>query len=248
MDGITLERLGNLHLVLLHLPIGFVAAAVLVEFWRWRRPSAESAWLQGRLLAANALASVLTAAAGLLLAEGGGYAEELLARHRWAGVVCAGLAIAVWLIHARGRVGAARGVLGLLLAATVVAGHLGATLTHGPAVTAWWRPVKTGTAEAAADAVFIKEIQPIFAKACIECHGPDKARGGLRLDSRAAALAGGKSGLLAIVAGRPEKSELIRRVKLPREDDEAMPFDEDLALTAAEIAALERWIAAGAKW
>jgi len=248
MDGITLERLGNLHLVFLHLPIGFVVAAVLMELWRWRRPSAENAWLQGRLLAANAVASVLTAGAGLVLASGGGYAEELLAQHRWAGVVCAGLAIAVWLVHARGNVVLARGWLGLLLAATVIAGHLGATLTHGPAVTVWWRPVKKEKAVAAQDAVFINEIQPILAKACIECHGPDKARGQLRLDSRAAALAGGKSGLPAIVPGKSGASELIRRVKLPREDDQAMPFDEELALTAAEIATLERWIAGGAKW
>jgi len=248
MDGITLESFGNLHLVFLHLPIGFVVAAVLIELWRWKRPSAEGAWLQGRLLAANAVASVVTAGFGLMLATGGGYPEELLAQHRWAGVVCAGLAILVWLVHARGKAVAARGMLGLLMAATVVTGHLGATLTHGPAVTTWWRQAKPNEPVATRDVVFIKEIQPIFAKACIECHGPDKARGQLRLDSRAAALAGGKSGLPAIVPGKPENSELIRRVKLPREDDEAMPFDEELALTTAEIAALERWIKDGAKW
>lgn len=251
MDGITLERLGNLHLVFLHLPIGFVVAAVLLELWCRGRPSAESAWLQGRLLAANAVASVLTAGAGLAMAEGGGYADGPLAQHRWAGVVCAGLAIAAWLAHARGRLWWARGTLGLLFAATVVTGHLGATLTHGSAVTSWWKagkPEKTAGAAAAGDAVFEKEIQPILTKACIECHGPDKSRGRLRLDSRAAALAGGKSGLPAIVPGKLEKSEMIRRVKLPREDEEAMPFDEELALTAAEIATLERWIAGGAKW
>ena len=251
MDGITLERLGNLHLVFLHLPIGFVVAAVLLELWRWRRPSSEGAWMQGRLLAANAVASVLTAGAGLALAEGGGYAEGLLAQHRWAGVVCAGLAIATWLVHARGRVWLARGTLGLLLVATGVTGHLGATLTHGSGVTAWWKAEKPETKAGVAavlDAVFEKEIQPILAKACIECHGPDKARGRLRLDSREAALAGGKSGLPAIVPGKPEKSEMIRRVKLPRDDEQAMPFDEDLALTEAEIAVLERWIASGAKW
>lgn len=255
MDGITLERLGNLHLVFLHLPIGFVVAAALLELWRWRRPSAESAWLQGRLLAANAVASLLTAGAGLALASGGAYDGELLSLHRWAGVACAGLAIAAWLVHARGRVWLARGTLGVLVAATVVAGHLGATLTHGPGVTTWWRVQKAKpavvtavVASTAKASVFENEIQPILVKVCIDCHGPEKAKGRLRLDTREAALAGGKSGVPTLVPGKPAESELLRRVKLPRDDDEAMPSDDGPGLTPAEIAALERWIAAGAAW
>lgn len=259
MDGITLERLGNLHLVFLHLPIGFVVAAVLVEFWRWRRPSTEGAWLQGRLLAANAVASLITAGAGLLLAANGNYDGDTVALHRWAGAACAGLAIAVWLVHACGRVWMARATLGILLAATVIAGHYGATLTHGPAVAAWWRlekPARKTAAVAVAGAgvavpgtvVFAKDIEPVLAKACIDCHGPKKAKGRLRLDSREAALSAGTSGLPAIVPGNPAESELLRRVKLPRDDEEAMPSDNGPGLTPAEISALERWIAAGADW
>ncbi|CAM2781365.1 c-type cytochrome domain-containing protein [Rariglobus hedericola] len=256
MDGITLERLGNLHLVFLHLPIGFVVAAVLLELWRWRRPSVEGAWLQGRLLAANAVASLLTAGAGLLLASGGNYSGEVLALHRWAGVTCAALAIAAWMAHARGGKWAGRVMLFALLVATIVAGHLGATLTHGSAVTVWWRTEKTESKKTtvavhpiAADApVFEKEIRPLLERSCFECHGPLKARGRLRLDTREAALAGGKSGLPAITPGKPEASELLRRIKLPRDDDEAMPAGDALELTPAEIARLEKWIVDGASW
>lgn len=252
MDGITLQRLGNLHLVFLHLPIGLVVAIVLTELWRHRRPSAESAWLQGRLFAANAVASLLAAGAGLLLAAGGKYNGETLALHRWAGVACAGLALAAWLVHARGRAWVTRGVLGLLLAATVVAGHFGATLTHGPEVAAWWRTERPEPRPAAPESlretVFSKEIQPILDRSCVECHGPKKSKGRLRLDSRAAALAGGKSGEPAITPGKPETSELLRRVKLPRDDEEAMPSNDSPGLTPEEIAALERWIKAGAEW
>ncbi|MDF3058107.1 MAG: hypothetical protein K0R17_2322 [Rariglobus sp.] len=250
MEGIIPERLGNLHLVFLHLPIGFVVAAVLLECWRWRRPSTEGAWLQGRLLAANAVASLLAAGAGLVLASNGSYAADALALHRWTGVACAGLAIAAWLAHVRGGPVLARGALGVLFATTVAAGHFGATLTHGAGVTAWWADGATGAgvAQAPAAPVFVKEIQPVLERACIDCHGPEKARGRLRLDSRAAALLGGKSGVPAVVPGKPETSELLRRVKLPRDHDEAMPADEGPGLSAAEIAALERWIAAGAAW
>jgi len=265
MDGITLERLGNLHLVFLHLPIGFVVAAVLLELWRWRRPSEEGAWLQGRLLAANAVASLLTAGAGLVLAGTGTYAADMLALHRWAGVICAGLAIVAWWVHARGGKWAGRGALAMLVVATVVTGHFGATLTHGPGVTEWWRKPGADAAEkavarkdaaeavvvkpaAVAAVVFAKDVQPLLEKSCIECHGPKKAKGRLRLDTREAALAGGKSGKPSITPGKPEESELLRRVKLPRDDDEAMPAGDGPGLTPAEIAVVEKWIAAGANW
>lgn len=263
MDGITLERLGNLHLVFLHLPIGFVAAAVLLELWRWRRPSEEGAWLQGRLLAANAVASLLTAGAGLVLAATGNYEADALALHRWAGVICAGLAIAAWWTHARGGKWAGRGALSGLLVATVVAGHFGATLTHGPGVTEWWRAEAKNAADKkdvkAADAVvvkpaaeagvvFSKDVLPVLETSCVECHGPKKSRGRLRLDTREAALAGGKSGQPTITPGKPDASELLRRVKLPRDDDEAMPAGDGPGLTPTEIAVLEKWIAGGAEW
>lgn len=256
MDGIPLERLGNLHLVFLHLPIGFTAAAVLMEFWRWRRPSPDVAWLQGRLLAVNAVAALMTAGAGLILASGGSYAAGTLALHRWTGVICAGLAIVAWVARTRGRPWQGRAALAALAASTVAAGHFGATLTHGAAVTVWWgaatpvpmRTPITSTPAGTEPSVFAKEIHPLLERACIDCHGPLKAKGRLRLDSREAALAGGKSGEPAIVPGKPEASELLRRVKLPRDDDEAMPGGDEPALTPAEIAALEKWIAGGAAW
>jgi len=253
MDSIIPERLGNLHLILLHLPIGFVAAAVLLEFWRWKRPSPEGAWLQGRLLAANAVASLLAAGAGLLLASTGSYDEGALALHRWAGVGCAGFAIVAWLTHVRGGMWSARVTLGILFLVTTVTGHLGATLTHGARVTNWWgvaassevKPVVTSTIQP--DAV-TKSAMVVLERSCIECHGVKKARGKLRLDTRAAALAGGKSGQPALTLGKPETSELIRRVKLPRDDDEAMPSTEGPGLSATDIKTLETWIAAGAQW
>jgi uncharacterized membrane protein len=259
MDAILLERIGSLHLVLLHLPIGFVVAAGMLELSKWWRPSVDGTIYQRRLLAMNAVASLFTAGAGLVLASTGNYPAETLEWHRWAGLVCAGLAVAAWLAQVRGRVEVARAALAALLAATVVTGHLGATLTHGPEVANFWisarsgdpvKPVQSPGIASRADTigVFEKEILPVLDSACIECHGPDKAKGRLRLDSRAAAFAGGRSGRPAIVPGKPEESELLRRVRLPREDDEAMPLGDDPGLSVAEIASLEKWIAAGAEW
>ena len=61
---------------------------------------------------------------------------------------------------------------------------------------------------------FARDIQPILQKSCMECHGPEKPKGKLRLDSREAALKGGKDGVV-IVPGQADKSEVYRRIRLP---------------------------------
>ncbi len=224
---------GNAHLLLLHLPIGLVVAAVLLECWTWRDGLARR--LVEKVLAANAGFAVLAAAAGLMLAEQGGYPETTLAWHRWAGLVCAGVAILAWWLHARKGVVAGRVGLGLLAGVTAVAGHFGATLTHGEGLMAW-------SARTEKTAVAASDVHPVLVKHCVECHGPKKQKGRLRLDTLAAARAEGKSGEVALVPGDPEKSELIRRILLPRDDDEAMPPGDQIPLSSAEITALEAWV------
>ncbi len=78
---------------------------------------------------------------------------------------------------------------------------------------------------------------------CVSCHGAAKMAG-LDLRQRPAMLAGGSRGA-AIVPGKPDESLLYRAVK--REGDVKMPPGKS-ALSADEIAAIGRWIAAGAPW
>src|SRR5690606_30682790 len=77
-----------------------------------------------------------------------------------------------------------------------------------------------GTASDATAVQYNRDIRPILADHCFACHGPDSAsrEAGLRLDQREAALEAG-----VMVAGNPEASELIRRIQLPEDEDEAMP-------------------------
>lgn len=91
---------------------------------------------------------------------------------------------------------------------------------------------------------FVRDIQPIFKQHCLECHGA-KLEGGLRLDSRARALAGGDSGQPAIIAGDPGKSRLIRLVR--GEGKVRMPFKKE-PLPTQQIDQLVRWVAQGAIW
>ena len=101
-------------------------------------------------------------------------------------------------------------------------------------------------ASAPAPAVdFTRDIQPLLARRCVSCHGPDTQEAGLRLDDGKAATAELESGSRAIVPGRPDASELLKRVMAT--DDTRMP-PEGAALSAAQVQALTDWIAAGAEW
>src|SRR5438445_3875145 len=83
---------------------------------------------------------------------------------------------------------------------------------------------------------FARDIQPIFIKRCYECHGPDKQRNNLRLDRKADALKGGKSGKGLFTAGKSAESELIARVT-SQDPDEVMPAKGE-RLTAEQIGLL----------
>lgn len=101
---------------------------------------------------------------------------------------------------------------------------------------------------AAAEAVdFARDVAPIFAELCYQCHGPDKQESGLRLDQRAAVFKGGDTGPL-FVAGSSKTSELVHRVSAA--DDERMPppGPTSKALSAEQVARIAAWIDAGAPW
>jgi mono/diheme cytochrome c family protein len=100
-------------------------------------------------------------------------------------------------------------------------------------------------AAAAAPVDFVREVKPILDRACVSCHGPAKRKGELRLDTRAAALAGGLSGP-SVVPGKAKESPLLQRV-LGEGGEDRMPLKAD-PLTAAEVSLLRRWIDEGAIW
>ncbi len=95
----------------------------------------------------------------------------------------------------------------------------------------------------AAAADFNRDVKPVLAKHCIACHGPDKQRASLRLDSAAAVRAGGNSGP-AVVPGKSDTSLLIHAV-LGARDVKVMP-PKGARLSPAEVAVLRKWIDAGA--
>lgn len=90
------------------------------------------------------------------------------------------------------------------------------------------------------------DIKPIFEKSCVKCHGAEKHKGELRLDSLEASLKGGKDGV-AIIVKDSAKSPLVQSVAR-LDPDEAMPPDgKGDPLSAAQIGLIRAWIDQGAK-
>ena len=93
---------------------------------------------------------------------------------------------------------------------------------------------------------FEKRIRPLLAERCYECHSADakKLKGGLRLDSREAALKGGDT-RAAVVHGQPDKSLLIEAVRYGNQDLQMPPKSR---LSDAQVADLAEWVKRGAPW
>ena len=95
---------------------------------------------------------------------------------------------------------------------------------------------------------FNRDIRPMMSDTCFHCHGfdPKSRKGGLRLDIREEALKAGKSGEIAIVPGKPDQSEIIKRI-FSTDAEDVMPEKEaHKTLSAAQKELFRRWVAEGA--
>jgi hypothetical protein len=142
----------------------------------------------------------------------------------------------------------------MVLLATIT-GHYGGNLTHGSTYLVEYapQPIRSlmGLAPrrppvesfAAADP-FLDLVGPMFQSRCSSCHNDDKRQGELVLTTYDGVRRGGETGA-AVVAGRPQFSELLNRVSLPSDDESFMPAEGKTPLTEAQIQIIEWWIAAG---
>ena len=98
---------------------------------------------------------------------------------------------------------------------------------------------KTGVTYAA-------DIKPIFEKSCFKCHGAEKQKGKLRLDSLEATLKGGDDGKV-LEPGKSAESTLVHSVARLDEDEAMPPADKGKPLTKEEVGLIRAWIDQGAK-
>lgn len=262
--------LGRFHPLIVHLPIGFfllVALAEAATFHPRLRSRVEPAL--GLLVPLSAIAALAAFLMGQLLALEGGFPAGALGWHRRLTLLALIGMAACWVLFERqhqkdGRGRAAyRGVLGLTLGLLSLGAHFGGTMTRGESYLSKYapgplkpllgtpepeNPGKSTLAPAAPGAeplVYRDVIQPLLTKYCVDCHGAEKQKGKLRLDSLELVLKGGEDGP-AVVAGAPSKSLLVTRMLLPLGDDDHMPPKDEPSPPPEAVELLEFWIERGA--
>jgi uncharacterized membrane protein len=252
--------LGHLHPMLVHLPIGSLVLLGILELLATFPRFKDAAQNKRVILGFATAGSAAAASCGWLLSQSGGFDPQILYWHRLAGFGVAGACAVSWLLCRANRPRACRVCLLATLILLVVSGHFGGEITHGrgfftryaPAPLRWLLGEKDQSqapspvpADLTQRRVFADVVQPILLKRCSSCHGPEKQKGGLRVDSLEMLRQGGKNGPV-MVAGKADESPMIQRLLLPLSQDDHMPPEGKPQPAPAEIGLLQWWINSGA--
>jgi len=253
---------GRFHPLVVHLPIGFLLMAVLVQFsTKWPKFSPLQTYVT-YIWGLGALSALLAVVFGYFLSLSGNYDEDLLLLHKWSGVGVLVISIGCYYFYKKPspRPQIVKWILVLLATVSIIyTGHLGGNLTHGSTYLLEYAPNpirnlaglppkvaprKKVTELDSAD-VFLDIVLPIMNSKCTGCHNTSKKKGDLLLTSYQAIMKGGENGEI-LLPGDPESSEIFRRITLPEEHDDFMPSEGKRPLSETEVELLEWWIASGA--
>ena len=247
------EFFGHFHVVLVHLPIGILLLACVFQ-WLERRPKFSSLHVATNIaLLIGMICAILSALTGYLLSFSGDYDEGLVITHQWFGISVAAVSVAMFYYHSKAASFKTQVSVSILLFVLIlITGHLGGSLTHGSDyLTRSWGLTSDTVAQrkpipnVQEAMVYSDVIQPILQTKCYSCHGKNKQKGKLRMDDSLRLMKGGKDGPV-IIPGNDGKSEMAKRISLPREDDDHMPPKEKPQPTEQEIALIHWWIKSGA--
>jgi len=265
-----LQLLGRFHPLLVHFPIGLLVVAFFMELLTIGGKRKGLREGTNFIVYLGAILAIFTALFGWLLRTQEDYTGDLVDNHQYTGIATAVLAgITVLLLRAtlKGRFSNFRAYrFGLVVTVILltIAGHLGASLTHGEDYLTSVLPgdkevydnskglallselKQSNSITAAQQDRLNLEVRAIFAHNCYQCHSVNKAKGELILENKEGVFKGGESGL-AIVPDKLTESELFRRITLSPNDDEVMP-KKGKVLQENEIELIKLWIENGAHW
>lgn len=257
--------IGRFHPLIVHLPIGFVLLAALMELLSMFKQSIFSGLDNAISISifSGAVGGAFAALVGYMLSTAGGYDENTLFWHQWLGILFSVLSLFCWLLKTK-RIMLVfipyKAVLIALIVLISITGHLGGNLTHGSDYLTAYAPKFVKTALGDSDdgiyveipekvdsiIVFDHLIQPLLNSKCVVCHNANKSNGNLRLDSKEMMLKGGNGGAV-VVAGKALESPLFGRTILPQQNVKFMP-PSGTSLSFSELKLMEWWIQEGASF
>ena len=245
------ELIGHLHPLLVHLPIGILSLAFLIELagrkkaWSYLHQSLPF------ILGIALLSSIVSVGTGWLIPKEGMYNEDLLDLHFWFAVaLTVSIAGLYYLNQTENKSYQKLYFPTFILSMTLLTltGHYGGSMTHGSDYL-WSTTKKTTSIKKVEDvntlAVYPDIILPIFQTKCYKCHNGEKQKGKLNMATIDDLKKGGEGGAI-FVKGNIEESTLIFRAHLPIEDEEHMPPEGKPQLDRQEIRLIEWWIKEGA--
>jgi hypothetical protein len=226
--------------------------AMGMEFFRFRTTYSSQEFYQtftSTLLLTGVLSAAITVIMGLLLSKETGYTGSTVEWHKWMGVSIVFIGSFIyWSRNANWYKAPVAKISAVVIAlCLIIAGHLGAGITHGDDFISTPMMSMLSVKKVSADkaVIYTDVVQPIFTAKCMSCHNSGKAKGGLVLDNPEDILKGGKNGKL-FVAGHSDSSLVIERINLPEEEKKHMPLTGKPQLTKDEMELVYRWIQSGA--
>ena len=246
--------IGHLHPVVVHLPIGFLALAILFELLSYFKKFEQLKIAIPITLLVGFITAVLSCIFGYLLSIGGEYEFSKINNHKIAGITLA-LASGLLFISTTTVVKKIFSIPRLIFSSLCVVvllimiytGHQGGSLTHGSdylSIKLIDEPIRKKPISVAEALLFEEVVQPILIQRCGQCHREGKMKGQFSVQTLETLLKGGKT-RAAIVAGSLNKSELFNRITLDPSNEKYMPADGKTPLTKAEIEIIQWWIEKG---
>ena len=239
-------NIGNFHPVLVHMPIGILMFAFLLELYQRIKPSENLGSSIKFALGIGVLSAFAAIGTGLFLEEHGAYDEELLFRHKWMAIALTVISIIIFFAKDTKQAILAKLYFPLFIAVNIMlmlAGHWGGSMTHGEGFLTKANGSNTIDIANVDEAIVYHDIiQPVFEAKCVSCHNSKKAEGNLVLTAQAEMLIGGDTGNPLDSVADFGKPLMAHRVALPMEDEEHMPPKGKVQLTPNEISLLNWWL------
>lgn len=248
-----IELLGHFHPVLVHLPIGILMVALLLQWLSTKEKYTSLKHAIPLVLLLGSVAAIVACITGYLLSITDDYDRTMVNWHMWMAIGVVLVSLILYTKEVNPKIEVSKNLLSVgLLVLITLTGHFGGSLTHGSDYLT--KPfLKVFTSDTIANTAIkpltnVQEafayndvIQPILKTKCYSCHNENKQKGKLRMDDIKLLMKGGKHGSI-IDLNNADSSEMLQRLLLPVDNDHHMPPKEKPQPSEAQIALIHWWI------